>query len=358
MRSTGRSTYIPWLLAVCLGLLALACVASPDIDFPVPQDPGEPDSWYSLYFTDPGGPAADTLRGGPDAALVEAIDGAFASVDLAIYELNLFSIRDALMRAQRRGLAVRVVMDNSRLDADEVQDLIAVGIQVVGDDSLGLMHNKFTILDRHEVWTGSMNLTVTDAYLNNNNLLRLRSESLAEDYLVEFEEMFTASRFGASSPSNTPDPSITVEGTPIQVCFAPEDSCLGLILEQVRQARSSINFLAFSFTSDALADALLAAQARGVKVSGVMETEQVKSNEGGEYERLDTAGLDVRLDGNPRNMHHKVIIIDGRLVVMGSYNFSRSAETRNDENVLVIENLDIARAYATEFEKIYAETQP
>ena len=91
----------------------------------------------------------------------------------------------------------------------------------------------------------------------------------------------------------------------------------------------------------------------GVVVVGVFEESQVVSNIGGEYERLLGAGLDVRLDGNPRNMHHKVIIIDERIVVIGSYNFSKSAETRNDENTLILHDEKISAQFIGEFERIF-----
>ena len=88
-----------------------------------------------------------------------------------------------------------------------------------------------------------------------------------------------------------------------------------------------------------------------------MEARQVDSNIGSEYEPLRAAGLDVRLDGNPNNMHHKVFIIDELIVVTGSYNFSRSAEERNDENTLVLHNPEIAALYLDEFNRVYAQAQ-
>ena len=57
-------------------------------------------------------------------------------------------------------------------------------------------------------------------------------------------------------------------------------------------------------------------------------------------------------------MHHKVIIIDRSIVITGSYNFSASAEERNDENVVIIYNADIAAQYMEEFQKVYDQAQP
>jgi phosphatidylserine/phosphatidylglycerophosphate/cardiolipin synthase-like enzyme len=100
------------------------------------------------------------LRGGPDADLAEAIEQARLGVDVAAYDLNLWSLRDALLDAHRRGVAVRVVIKSEALDSEEVQDLLEGGIQIVDDRRQGLMHNKFAIIDRNEVWTGSMNLMI------------------------------------------------------------------------------------------------------------------------------------------------------------------------------------------------------
>ena len=65
----------------------------------------------------------------------------------------------------------------------------------------------------------------------------------------------------------------------------------------------------------------------------------------------------MRLDGNPLNMHHKVIIIDESVVIFGSYNFSRSAEERNDENTLIIHNPELAAQFLAEFERVQAKAQ-
>jgi phosphatidylserine/phosphatidylglycerophosphate/cardiolipin synthase-like enzyme len=209
------------------------------------------------------------------------------------------------------------------------------------------------VIDNQEVWTGSMNFTLSGAYHNYNNLVRLRSSRLAQDYTREFEEMFVDGRFGAGSPANTPYPRLNVDGTPLEVYFSPDDGTARRLLALVAGSRESVHFLAFSFTSDELAAALMERAHRGVQVTGVFEDSQVESNTGGEYERLRGAGLDVRLDGDGRIMHHKVLVIDGEIVVTGSYNFSASAETRNDENTLVIHNPQIAAAFLAEFARIF-----
>ncbi len=305
---------------------------------------------FQPYFTNP---SNDTLRGGPDAAVAKAIDAARVSVDAALYDLNLWSIRDALLRAHRRGVQVRIVAESDHLDRPEFQELIKAGIPVVGDGRKALMHDKFIVIDRYEVWTGSMNFTLNGAYRNNNNLVRMISRQLAEDYTTEFEEMFLQHQFGADSPANTPYPQTTLDGVSVAVYFAPEDHPLTHLTPVLERAQKSIYFMAFNLTNDNLARLLIAKAQQGVKVQGVFDERQAKTSTGNDYLQLKKAGLPVFLDANPYAMHHKVFIIDDQIVVFGSYNFTHSAETRNDENLVIVHDPLLAAQFLEEFHRVY-----
>ena len=91
-------------------------------------------------------------------------------------------------------------------------------------------------------------------YLDNNNLIRVQSSKLAEDYTDEFEQMFVRDQFGGEKTPGTPNPTMTVNGSLIEVYFSPEDGTLEHILSAVNAAQESIDFMAYSFTSDELAD--------------------------------------------------------------------------------------------------------
>lgn len=354
--SISKITLLPWL--ILLAWISSACILSdgtPGTSSPTDQvgDLG----WYSVYFTQPDDPQAGSYRGGPDGDLAHAIEQAHLSVDIAAHQLNLWSIRDALLSAARRGVNVRLVVESDFMDEPEIEQLREAGIPILGDRRESLMHNKFVIIDRSEVWTGSLNFTTSDVYRNNNNLIRIRSTRLAENYTKEFNEMFEQDLFGDKTLAQTPYPSFTVNSTQLEVYFSPDDGTAAQIIRHIRSARESIYFLAFSFTSDEIAQALLDKALEGVKVAGVFESSQVQSNTGGEFAMLREAGLDVRLDGNPRNMHHKVIVIDEQKVITGSYNFSSNAETRNDENTIMIHDPVIAGLFMSEFERLFAQAQ-
>ena len=344
------------LLLTGLLLAAASCEPAPPGSI-TPTFSSPPES-ITVYFTDPTDPDASTYRGGIDELLVAAIDDAQAAVDMAMFDLNLWSVRDALIAAHQRGVRVRMVTESDNLDEPEMQELLAAGIEVLGDRSEGLMHDKFVIIDRWEVWTGSTNLTTGGVYLNDNNLLRIRSTRLAQDYTTEFEEMFVSDAFGPGSPANTPNPTVSLDGILVEVYFSPEDGALSRLVSLVNGAQHSVYFLAYSFTSDELAAALLERAAAGIQVAGVFEEDQYNSNIGTEFDNLLAAGLDVRLDGNPSHMHHKVLIIDEQVVVTGSYNFSNNAEERNDENLLIIHDSGLAAQYLSEFNRVYNLAAP
>ena len=354
------------LLGACVPPAATPAAPATDLSVPdpapqaidLPVGSGLRTGSFELYFTDPYDPAASTDSGGPDTVLSQAIDEARLSVDVAIYSMSLPSIRDALINAHRRGVAVRVVIESDNRDRSAPQALIDAGISVLGDRREGLMHDKFVIIDRAEVWTGSMNVTMDGAYEDHNHLLRIRSTRMAENYTREFEEMFVDDLFGPDRRADTPYPTLTLNGTPVETYFSPDDKVADHILPLIQNAQQSIYFLAFSFTSDDLAAAIMERANAGVTVAGVMEAEQVASNIGTEYDPFRQAGLNVHLDGNPGQMHHKVMIIDGEILILGSYNFTRSAEERNDENLLVIFNADLAGAFIQEFNRIFANAQP
>jgi phosphatidylserine/phosphatidylglycerophosphate/cardiolipin synthase-like enzyme len=315
------------------------------------------EDWYTVLFTEPGSLQAKKYRGGPDQALAEAIHNARLSVDLAVYSLNLWSLRDALLAANQRGVQVRLLTDQDNLDYKEIGEIRGAGIPVVGADQVGIMHNKFTIIDNLEVWTGSMNYTVEGAYRENNNLIRVHSAQLAQDYSTEFKEMFIDGQFGPDSPQNTPYPQMEIDESKVEVYFSPEDHPRGRLLQIIQGAKKSIYFMAYSFTSENLAGMIIGCEQAGVTVKGVMEENQVITNEGGQFNRLKQAGIDVKLDGNLHSMHHKVMVIDQQIVVTGSYNFSQNAEELNDENVLIITNPGIASLYLEEFNRVYTQAK-
>jgi len=306
-------------------------------------------SWFELYFTDPSNPTSSQGTGGVDGPLVDAIDAARMSIDVAAYSLTLNSVRYALIRAHDRGVIVRMVMESTNMDRSDVKALQQAKIPIIGDNRPGLMHDKFMIIDRSEVWMGSMNFTDAGTYDDNNNMMRIRSTKMAENYAKEFEEMFVDNKFGPDTVAQTPHPTLTIDGTEVDTYFSPDDGVLNALVPLLDSAQESIYFLAFSFTSNELGDVVRAKAKAGLTVEGVMDAGQVVSNQGTEYDPFKQAGLMVRKDGNEGLLHHKVFVIDGKIVAFGSYNFSKSAEENNDENLIIVYDEAIAQQFIQEF---------
>jgi len=314
-----------------------------------------------VFFTDPVYPddRADH-HGGLDEALAADIERAQASVDVAAYDFELESVAEALVEAYRRGVRVRLVTDSDNAGELGTQLLESAGVPVVEDGRDAIMHDKFVVIDGRVVWTGSWNLTESGTYRNNNNAVRIVSDDLAENYAAEFDEMFEERAFGPGSPASTPHRQVLVadggEGIRIESYFAPEDQVAGRLVELLEQAEDSIRFMAFSFTDDRLGEVMMSQQQAGLTVQGVLEARNADPVYS-EFGRMLEAEprVDVRLDGNTYMMHHKVIIVDDEIVVLGSFNFSEAADSMNDENVLIVHDRGIASLFRDEFRRIYRE---
>jgi phosphatidylserine/phosphatidylglycerophosphate/cardiolipin synthase-like enzyme len=268
-------------------------------------------------------------------------------------------VADALIAAKARGVDVRWVTDDENgLDIDGNENrgqftrLMAGNIEVKDDAGRSaLMHNKFWIFDRQITWTGSTNITVNGIYKQNNNVIVIRSPEIAAIYEREWEELWNA-QLGPRAPSTMSNQWAILDGTPIQVIFSPEDNAVSNLIALVNDAQTSIRFLAFSFTDYPLAQAMIARAQAGADVQGVFETFGSNSPRS-ELKTMWCAGLSVRQDGNGSFLHDKVIIIDNSIVVTGSLNFSSSADEENEENVIIIDNPEIAALYLQEYQKLW-----
>jgi len=134
------------------------------------------------------------------------------------------------------------------------------------------------------------------------------------------------------------------------VCFTPSDQCADDLISRIDAAKSSIRVQAYSFTAREIADALIRARTRGVDVVVILDKSQRRER----YSMIDEmkdGGILVYIDDCCAIAHNKVMIIDERIVVTGSYNFTRSAEVRNAENMLIIEDRALAARYLDNWQK-------
>ena len=137
---------------------------------------------------------------------------------------------------------------------------------------------------------------------------------------------------------------IVMPSSKIDTCFTPPSGCSKVITAIIDKARTSIYVQAYGFTDVDIADSLIAAHKRGVQVKILLD----KSNLYSKYSKLakiKSAGIDVLIDNVPGIAHNKVMIIDEYTVITGSFNFSKNADYKNAENVIIINDPIVARQY-------------
>lgn len=209
--------------------------------------------------------------------------------------------------------------------------------------SKGLMHNKFCVLDKRIVMTGSLNPTENGFRKNNNNLIIIESKNLAKNYLKEFKEL-------RDGKERFQDKKIRLNGFIIENYFCPEDNCKREIINELRSAEKEIRFMTFSFTDEEIVDVLIN-KSKTITVEGIMEKQRI-TQKYNVFQSLNNTKVKVVLDKNPYVMHHKVFIIDRKTVITGSFNPTKAANEKNDENILIIHDEKIAEVYLKEFEKL------
>lgn len=273
------------------------------------------------------------------------LDAAQQSIHCAIFEVGLEELQDTLVEKSKT-IDVRIVTDSDYYDEVEGLDFVRQ------DNRSGLMHNKFCVLDGKAVWTGSFNPTQNGNYKNNNNVVFYQSQLLAAAYEEEFSEMWNGI-YGKGNRSTHTE--FMINNKRVEAYFCPEDWCANKVIYALQNASKSINFMTFSFTHDGIGKQIVEMIGAGVSVRGVFEKSQ--NNDYTEIYMLNDSGASVKWDTNPKNMHHKVFILDNSTVITGSFNPTKNADEKNDENLLIIHDADVAREYMKEFAYVWGESQ-
>ncbi|HKA08668.1 MAG TPA: phospholipase D-like domain-containing protein, partial [Gemmataceae bacterium] len=135
--------------------------------------------------------------------------------------------------------------------------------------------------------------------------------------------------------------------------FSPGKTCIHEVIRQFDIARHSCDVCVFTITDDPITDSIIRAHARGVAVRVITDDE--KSHDlGSDIDKLHLCGIPCKMDlGNAAHMHHKFALFDGRRLITGSFNWTRSASEQNEENLLVTPDPDLVAAFAVRFEFLW-----
>lgn len=265
--------------------------------------------------------------------VVQLIDGARETLDLAQYTFSNRDIKDAIQRAHDRGVRVRVAIDDAQdkpgTRATELKDA-GVPVRFISGSQGGLMHAKFLVVDGSTALTGSNNFSSTGVSINEENTMIIRG---AQDLRVSglachFGAIWEDDAQAAGACSND------------QAAFSPSAQGRNLVRDQLRSATKSIDVLMHHLTLDDLMDELIeAARDRGVAVRLVVNLADMQEHTGGDFARLIEAGGKIRFKRNNdaayQLLHHKLAIVDGHTLVNGSGNWSSGGFFRNYENYML-----------------------
>ena len=153
-----------------------------------------------------------------------------------------------------------------------------------------------------------------------------------------------------------PTPAASQDG--IEVFFSPKGGCTLVIIDMIERAQDSIRVQAYSFTSAPIAKAILEAHKTGVEVTVVLDSSQ-RTAQYSSATFFHNQGIPVLIDSKHAIAHNKIILIDDSAIITGSFNFSKAAEQRNAENLLVIENkAALMKAYRSNFDQHLKHSEP
>jgi mitochondrial cardiolipin hydrolase len=136
--------------------------------------------------------------------------------------------------------------------------------------------------------------------------------------------------------------------------FSPGEDCRRQLLDLLVSARESIDISVFTISDDRLTDAIYAAHQRKINVRVITDNDKAR-DEGSDIFYLIDKGIDIRMDNTENHMHHKFAVIDKKVLVNGSFNWTRSASDYNQENILVTDEPKLVSAYLNEFESLWKE---
>ena len=316
---------------------------------------------------------------------IECVETAGHSIDLCFMKLTDAKVREALLKVFERGIKIRFICEEDEAGSEDIQMLKQAGIPMLTDCSgvnqgKGIMHHKFAVFDYRDrtslvddrVWTGSFNIADAGLFPRPyENVVLIEDAALAAVYTAGFEIMWGGN-------GDNPDPEraefesgafrqiphrVMTRKSLIEVFFSPEGDAGTAIENALHSVDHSLDFCMYSFTRSTLANAVIdLAHIQDINIRGLIDSRQIESDGMySQWDRLSAASAQVmKYPGSPL-LHHKYAIMDALnptsdpVVITGSYNWTSSAEIRNNENVILIHSPEIASKYRQEFEARYHE---
>lgn len=137
-----------------------------------------------------------------------------------------------------------------------------------------------------------------------------------------------------------------------QVYFSPGEDCVNHIIDLINEAYTQLDICVFTISDDRISRAIVEAMKNGVEIRIISDNFKIEDT-GSDIEDLSRVGIPVKLDTTDNHMHHKFMIVDSKIVLTGSYNWTRSAALYNQENILSMDDEEVVSKFSNEFEKLW-----
>ena len=189
--------------------------------------------------------------------------------------------------------------------------------------------------------------------LHDQEALLHHAFGLVREKLADFRDREILEWLEAVVKILRPTEGVTLSGSRLaQAFFFPGGKDLDKVLALLSACRRSLDICVFTITHDQIAYAVLTAHRKGAKVRILTDDDKVRDL-GSDIERLARAGIAVRTDHSPTLMHHNFAILDGKALLTGSFNWTRSAAEENQENILLTDDPLLLASYKEEFERLW-----
>lgn len=277
-----------------------------------------------------------------------ALDQAQTDVWIAHYNIRTPRVLEKLAQLRARGVVVEVAVDKDNAaqpynTGDDYLEQRGVRVVRTASKSGGLMHLKAAVIDRKLAMTGSFNWNQTASLANDESMLVFRDQAFVDLYWKEIDKLL--------HPERTKTVTGGTLSSTLEVHFSPQEKLDGFLVREIRNAKTSIDVAAYTFTSAPVADELVKAAQRGVVVRVVTEKKQASLSNA--EDRVEAAGALVIRGANAIGpysaMHHKYAIFDQRRVAVGAANWSAAGLRTNEEDLLVLEDARVAQSFAKNF---------
>ena len=138
--------------------------------------------------------------------------------------------------------------------------------------------------------------------------------------------------------------------------FSPGEACRNVIISQIKSATSHLQICVFTISDDYITDAIIGSHKRGTQIKIITDNDK-SLDEGSDIEQIAKLGITVKMDRTTDHMHHKFMLVDGKALITGSYNWTRSAAKFNHENILLTREVGVVKSFLKEFDQLWKVTE-